>query len=219
MADKENIEKYTKNEEIANTIIHGIGILLAIASLVLMVVFAALKGTAWHVVGATVFGISLIIMYTFSTLYHGVKNRRAKDILEICDHSAIYFLIAGTYTPFTLVTLRGTMGWTLFGITWGLAIVGVIFKIFFVKKFMFISTLIYIGMGWLVVIGWNQLVENLPFWGIFWLVLGGILYTFGTIFYVWRKMKYHHALWHVFVLAGSISHVFSVLFYVIPIFK
>jgi hemolysin III len=111
------------------------------------------------------------------------------------------------------------MGWTLFGITWGLAIVGVFFKIFFVKKFMFISTLIYIGMGWLVVIGWNQLVENLPFWGLFWLVLGGILYTFGTIFYVWRKMKYHHALWHVFVLAGSISHVFSVLFYVIPIFK
>lgn len=219
MIDKENIERYTKGEEIANTIIHGIGILLSIASLVLMVVFAALKGTAWHVVGASLFGSSLIIMYTFSTLYHGITNRRAKDILEIFDHSAIYFLIAGTYTPFTLTTLRGPMGWTLFGITWGLAIFGVFFKMFFVKKFMFISTLIYIGMGWLVVIGWNQLVENLPFWGIFWLVLGGVLYTFGTIFYVWRKMKYHHALWHLFVLAGSICHVFSVLFYVIPIFK
>ncbi|MGM0640719.1 MAG: PAQR family membrane homeostasis protein TrhA [Thermotogota bacterium] len=219
MRDKLNIERYTKGEEIANTIIHGIGILISVAALVLMVVFSALKGTAWHIVGSTVFGISLIIMYTFSTLYHGVTNKRAKDILEILDHSAIYFLIAGTYTPFTLVTLRGPMGWSLFGIIWGLTIVGVFFKMYFVKKFMFISTLIYIGMGWIVVIGWNQLVENLPYWGIFWLVLGGILYTAGTIFYMWRSMKYHHALWHIFVLAGSISHVFSVLFYVIPIFK
>jgi len=219
MKDKVNEEKYTKGEEIANTIIHGIGILISVAALVLMVVFSALKGTAWHVVGSTVFGIALIIMYTFSTLYHGITNRKAKDILEILDHSAIYFLIAGTYTPFTLVTLKGPLGWALFGIIWGLTIVGVFFKMFFVKKFMFISTLIYIGMGWLVVIGWNQLVENLPYWGLFWLVLGGILYTAGTIFYVWRSMKYHHALWHVFVLAGSISHVFSVLFYVIPIYN
>ncbi|MDO7976890.1 hemolysin III family protein [Oceanotoga sp. DSM 15011] len=215
MFDFDNYEKFTKGEEIANSIIHGIGILFSLAALVLMIVFSSIKGDPWKIVSTTIFGSTLLIMYTSSTLYHALTNRKAKHIFEIFDHISIYLLIAGTYTPYTLVTLRGPLGWTIFGIVWGMAVLGILFKIFFLKKHVMLSTFIYILMGWMIIIGIKQIFLNLPFWGFIWLVIGGILYTIGTIFYIWRKFKYHHAVWHIFVLFGSFSHFISIFFYII----
>lgn len=202
---------FTKGEEIANAIIHGIGVLLSIAALVILIVFAALYGSAWHVVSFTLFGSSMVILYTSSTLLHSFPAGRAKDIFEILDHSSIYFFIAGTYTPFLLTAIKGPLGWTLFGIVWGLAIAGTIFKSFFVKRFLYTSTILYIVLGWLIVFAWRPLLENVPTQGVILLMIGGVLYSIGAIFYIWRGFYYHHALWHLFVLAGSIMHFFSVL--------
>ncbi|MDU0200288.1 PAQR family membrane homeostasis protein TrhA [Paenibacillus sp. MAH-36] len=207
--------EYSVQEEKANAISHGIGILLSCAALILLVVQACLHGDAWHIVSFSVFGVALITLYTCSTLLHSVKHPRLKDIFEVLDHSAIYVLIAGTYTPYLLVTLRGPLGWTFFGVIWGLALAGIVLKIFYVKRFILISTLCYILMGWLIVIAFKPLYMNLPFGGIVWLVVGGLLYTFGSIFYVWRRIPYHHAIWHIFVLAGSACHFVSIFGYVI----
>lgn len=215
MKDIENVEKFSIREEIANVVIHGIGALLSIVALVLLVVFSAINKQPWSIFSSIIYGSSLIILYSASTLYHSFQNKKVKELFEIFDHSAIYILIAGTYTPFALITLNGRLGWILFSVVWILAAIGILFKIFFVKKFMILSTLLYIAMGWLVVFAMGPLVENLDFWGLFWLVIGGVLYTFGTIFYIWRKIPYHHAIWHLIVLAGSICHFFSVFFYVI----
>ncbi|ABX31896.1 channel protein, hemolysin III family [Petrotoga mobilis SJ95] len=215
MKDLDNIEKFTTGEEVANAVIHGIGALLSIAALVLLVVFSAINGQPWSIFSSVIYGSSLIILYLSSTLYHSFQRKKIKDLFEIFDHSAIYILIAGTYTPFALITLSGRLGWIIFSVVWVLAAIGIIFKIFFVKRFRILSTILYIAMGWLVVFAMEPLVTNLDFWGVFWLVIGGILYTLGTIFYVWRKIPYHHALWHLIVLAGSICHFFSVFFYVI----
>ncbi|CAM3491468.1 PAQR family membrane homeostasis protein TrhA [Marinicrinis lubricantis] len=208
--------EYNLREEIANAISHGIGALLSIAALVLLIVYSSLYGDTWHVVSFTVFGASMVLLYLCSTLVHSLPKGKAKNVFEILDHSAIYVFIAGTYTPFLLVSLRGTLGWTLFGIICGLTIAGIIFKIFFVKKFIILSTLLYIAMGWMIVFGFEPLQANVPPAGIAWLVAGGVLYTVGSIFYVWRRVPYHHAIWHTFVLAGSICHFFSVLWYVLP---
>lgn len=215
MRDLENVEKFSIREEIANAVIHGIGALLSIVALVLLVVFSAINKQPWSIFSSIIYGSSLIILYSASTLYHSFQNKKVKELFEIFDHSAIYILIAGTYTPFALITLNGRLGWIIFSVVWILAAIGILFKIFFVKKFMILSTLLYIAMGWLVVFAMGPLVENLDFWGLFWLVIGGILYTLGTIFYIWRKIPYHHAIWHLIVLAGSICHFFSVFFYVI----
>lgn len=215
MKDIENVEKFSIREEIANVVIHGIGALLSIVALVLLVVFSAINKQPWSIFSSIIYGSSLIILYSASTLYHSFQNKKVKELFEIFDHSAIYILIAGTYTPFALITLNGRLGWILFSVVWILAAIGILFKIFFVKKFMILSTLLYIAMGWLVVFAMGPLVENLDFWGLFWLVIGGVLYTLGTIFYIWRKIPYHHAIWHLIVLAGSICHFFSVFFYVI----
>ncbi len=215
--DVENIERYDKAEEIANAVTHGIAGVFSIAALVLMIVFSAVKGTAAHVVGSAIFGSSLIILYTASTIYHALTHKKAKYVFEILDHSAIYILIAGTYTPFTLTALRGPVGWTLFGVIWGMAAIGIAFKAFFVRRFMVVSTLIYIAMGWTIIFVFSDLKANFHENGIFLLALGGVLYTVGTIFYMWRKMRFHHALWHLFVMAGSFCHVFSVMLYLIPV--
>jgi hemolysin III len=212
-----NIENYTIGEEIANAVTHGIGTLLAIAALVLLVIFSSIYGNAWYVVSFSIYGSSLVILYTMSTIYHALPRGKAKDIFEIFDHSSIFLLIAGTYTPFELITLRGSVGWTLFGITWGMAIIGILFKVFFVKKFVVLSTLIYIIMGWMIVFAIKPLFEKLPIDGIVFLVIGGIFYTLGTVFYIRRKMKYHHAVWHLFVIGGSAMHFFAILFYVLPL--
>lgn len=208
---------YTKKEEVVNAITHGIGILLSVTALVFLVMFAVQNGSTWHVVTFTIYGVTMILLFLSSTLVHSFPEGKLKDLFEIFDHAAIYLFIAGTYTPFTLIVINGALGWTLLGIVWGIAIVGIVFKSFFVKKFMFISTLLYVVMGWLIVIGWNPLVTTLPTAGITLLVAGGLLYTIGAIFYVWRGFTFHHAVWHLFVLAGSVSHFFAVLFYVTPI--
>ncbi|ENH96197.1 hemolysin III family channel protein [Gracilibacillus halophilus YIM-C55.5] len=206
--------EFSKKEEIANSVTHGIGMALSIAALVILIVAASLQGSVWHIVSFTLFGTTMVLLYTSSTLLHSLPKGKAKDVFEILDHSSIYFFIAGSYTPFLFVIIRGWEGWTLFGIVWALAIGGTIFKAFFVKRFLFVSTLLYVLMGWLIVFSWGPLVNNLHTNGVILLVVGGILYTVGAVFYVWRGFNYHHALWHVFVLAGSISHFFCILLYV-----
>ncbi|WP_093062254.1 hemolysin III family protein [Psychrobacillus sp. OK028] len=206
-----NTHIFSKREEIANAIIHGIGALFSIAALVILIVSSVMHGTAWHVVSFTLFGSSMVLLYLSSTLVHSFPAGRVKDFFEIMDHSAIYFFIAGTYTPFLFLAVKGALGWTLFGVVWGLAIGGTVFKAFFVKRFLHTSTLLYVVMGWLMVFGWKPLLENVSSQGLILLAIGGILYTVGAIFYVWRGFTYHHAVWHVFVLAASILHFFAVM--------
>ncbi|MFD2114852.1 hemolysin III family protein [Paenibacillus yanchengensis] len=208
--------RFSVREEIANAITHGIGALLSIAALVILIVFAALKGTAFHVVSFTIYGTSMLLLYTASTLVHSFPEGKAKRVFESLDHSFIYIFIAGTYTPILFHIVQGALGWTLFGIVWGVAIFGVVFKSFFPSKYLFTSTILYIAMGWAIVIAWKPLTNHLAPGGLALLVAGGILYTVGTIFYMWRSFRYHHAVWHLFVLAGSIVHFFAILFYILP---
>ncbi|WP_432664065.1 hemolysin III family protein [Wukongibacter baidiensis] len=208
----DNIENFTKGEEITNAILHGIGLGLAIAALCVLVVFAKIYGDIWYIVSFSIYGATLVLLYLSSTLYHSFPEGKVKNIFEICDHSAIYLLIAGTYTPLTLISLRGYVGWTIFGIVWGIALVGIIFKVFWVKKFVIFSTVLYIVMGWLIIFAIKPLIQAMNQTSIVLLVSGGALYTIGTVFYVWRRMKYHHAIWHLFVLGGSICHFFTILF-------
>lgn len=212
-----NTYTYSRREEVANAITHGIGAVLSVAALVLLIVFASMKGTTWHVVSFTIYGITMLLLYTNSTLLHSLREGKMKDLFEIFDHSCIYLFIAGSYTPFMLVALRGTLGWTLFGVIWGIALFGVLFKAFFTKRFLFMSTVFYIVMGWLITIAWNPLVATVPAGGMTLLFVGGLMYTLGTIFYVWRAFPYHHAIWHLFVLAGGILHFLAVLLYLTPV--
>ncbi|MBW4840308.1 MAG: hemolysin III family protein, partial [Paenibacillaceae bacterium] len=156
------------------------------------------------------------LLYLCSTLVHSFKEGKLKDLFEFFDHSSIYIYIAGTYTPFMLVAVRGPLGWSLFGTVWGIALLGVVFKAFFVKRFLFMSTIFYLIMGWLIVIAWGPLTVAMPHQGIVLLVAGGLAYTLGTIFYVWRGFPYHHAIWHLFVLGGSVTHFFAILLYLLP---
>ncbi|MFD2925344.1 PAQR family membrane homeostasis protein TrhA [Halobacillus naozhouensis] len=206
---------FSKREEIANAITHGVGAILSIAMLTLLIVFASLGGNAWEVVSVTIYGITMLVLYVSSTLVHSFPPGKVKDLFEIFDHSAIYLFIAGTYTPLLLVPLRGTLGWTLFGVVWGIAFAGVIFKIFFVKRFVVLSTVFYVLMGWLVVLVWEPLTKAVPSTGILLLVLGGLVYSVGAIFYVWRGFAYHHMVWHLLVLSGSILHFFTVFLYIL----
>jgi hemolysin III len=207
---------YTLGEEIAHAATHGLGVVLAIIGLTVLVARATLYGNTWHVVVSAIFGTTLVLMYAASTLYHSIPLPRAKRVLRIIDHSTIYFLIAGTYTPFTLVTLHGPWGWLLFGITWGLALAGVVFKIYATGRFEKLSLAIYLGMGWCIVIAIKPLWRTLEPGGLVLMALGGLSYTGGVAFYVWERLRYHHAIWHAFVLAGSVLQYFAVFFYVIP---
>ncbi|MFS0863276.1 hemolysin III family protein [Fredinandcohnia sp. 179-A 10B2 NHS] len=212
-----DVKPESLKEEIANAITHGLGVLLSIPALVLLIVFAVKYGDAWHVVSFTIFGTTMFLLYLFSTLLHSITHPKAKKVFAILDHSAIYLLIAGTYTPFVLITLRGWLGWTIFGIVWGLAIIGIVFKVFFVEKFMILSTVFYVLMGWLIIVGIKPIYESIGFNGFMLLLTGGILYTVGAVFYVWQKLPYNHAVWHGFVLAGSAAMYFCVLFYVLDV--
>jgi len=207
---------YPRAEEIANRLTHGLGALLGVAGLVLLVVASARHGTAWHVVSTAIFGTSLVLLYSASTAYHSVAGEGIRRLLRKFDHAAIFVLIAGTYTPFVLVTLRGPWGWSLFGVVWGLAVTGVTLKFWFAGRFRVVSTLIYLGMGWLVMIAIKPLMAALPAGGLKLLVAGGLCYTGGAVFYLWKRLPYHHAIWHLFVLAGSICHWAAVFFYVVP---
>jgi len=203
--------------EIANSVTHGIGTLMAMAGLVLLVVFAAIYGNAWHIVSFSIYGTTLVLLYLSSTLYHSTQEPRRKYILRIIDHSAIYLLIAGTYTPFMLVTLQGTRGWVMFGIIWFLALAGILYKMFFINRHVVISTLFYLAMGWMIMFSIGDLFRNLPQNGIILLGAGGLAYTLGMLFYAGRERLLMHAVWHLFVLGGSICHFFSILFYVLPL--
>lgn len=211
----EKTHTFSKGEEIANAITHGIGALLSIAALVLLIVFASIYGNAWHVVSFTIFGSTMLFMYSCSTMLHSLPEGKAKNVFEILDHSSIYYFIAGTYTPFLFITIDGWISWLLFGIVWSLAIAGTIFKSFFVKKYVITSTMLYVIMGWLIVFAWKPLSENLASNGLLFLVIGGVLYTVGSIFYMWKGFKFHHAIWHLFVIAGSAMHFFSVLLFLV----
>ena len=209
-------EVYHPAEELANRLTHGIGAVLSVAGLVLMVVYSALYGDAWIVTSTAIFGASLVILYTASTLYHTFKSDRMRRFFQKLDHSAIFLLIAGTYTPFTLGPLRGGWGWTLFGIVWGFAVVGVVLKLFFAGKADVLSTIAYLVMGWLVVIAIKPLVAALPPGALWWLIGGGLSYSLGTIFYLWEKLPFNHAVWHLWVLGGSVCHWIAVFGYLVP---
>lgn len=208
--------RYTRGEELANAITHGIGIALSIAGLALLVTMASLYGDAWHVVSGAIFGATLVLLYTASTLYHSFRQPDAKRLLRKFDHAGIFLLIAGTYTPFLLVSLRGAWGWSLFGVVWGLGLVGVALKFWLAGRFNLLSTLVYLGMGWIVLIALRPMLEAVPPGGLWLLLAGGLCYTGGTIFYLWKRLPYHHAVWHLFVLAGSICHWVSIYGYLVP---
>ena len=211
-----NATKYPKTEEILNVITHGLGFLLSIAALVLLVVFAALRGNVWHIVSFSIYGVSLVVLYLASTLYHMSKKQSLRNKLNIFDHASIYVLIAGTYTPFLLVTLHGTWGWSLLAVIWGLAIGGVVLKILFIGKYDLVSALLYVLMGWLIIVAIKPLNAHLATGGLWWLLGGGISYSVGAVFYILNKMPYNHAIFHIWVLLGSLAHFIAVFFYVLP---
>lgn len=208
-----------KTAELANSLTHGLGATLGAIALILMVFQASLYGTARHIVGAAVFGAALVLLYTMSTLYHAFRGPRVKRVFKILDHSAIYVLIAGTYTPFCLSTLQGAWGWSLFGMIWSLALLGISFKTVFTGRFEIFSTIVYLAMGWMVMIAAGPLWRLLPRGGLYWLMGGGLFYTLGVGFYSWKNLRFHHAIWHLFVLGGSLCHVAAVMGFVIPLPK
>ena len=215
MTKNKHLTYYPTTEEKINILTHGLGLLLSIAALVLLVIHASTHGTARHIVSFTIFGASLILLYSASTLYHYSQKPDIRRKLNILDHASIYVLIAGTYTPFTLITLKGWLGWTIFGITWGIAIIGVFFKLFYTGRFDKISTIAYVAMGWIIIFAVKPLIENLPLNGLYWLLAGGIFYTIGAVLYSVKKIKFNHAIFHVFVLLGSFSHFMAIYFYVL----
>jgi len=216
MKDIEGIKYYSSVEEKTNIISHAIGFILGIVALVLLVTYASLYGNVWHIVSFSIFGTSLIILFAASTFYHSAKKPELRSRLRILDHASIYILIAGTYTPFTLVTLNGPIGWSIFGTAWGLALTGIILKLFFTGKYKLISTLMYIFMGWIIVFAIKPVINNLSLEGLLWLFAGGTAYTIGAILYSIKKIKFNHAIFHMFVLIGSSCHFVSVFFYVLP---
>ncbi|NIM01681.1 MAG: hemolysin III family protein [Acidobacteria bacterium] len=203
--------------ELANGITHGVGFVLSQLGLVALVIVAVARGSARHVVACSIYGATLVLLYLASTLYHSVRAPRAKRILRLIDHISIYLLIAGTYTPFTLVTLRGGWGWSLFGVIWGLALVGTVFKLFVPPgRWEAVSMVLYLAMGWLAIVAFRPLQDSLATAGMVWVFAGGLAYTIGVVFYFWESILHHHAIWHIFVMLGSACHFFAVMFYVLP---
>ena len=209
--------RYSAAEEIANGVTHGLGIVFSVAGLAILTAFASVFGTVWHIVACSIYGVTQILMYTASTLYHSIPVPRAKKFLRLLDHSAIYLLIAGTYTPFALVNLRGPWGWSILIAIWGLAIAGIALQSKLIRLNRLVTALPYVAMGWVAVIAVKPLLEAVAPGGLWLLVMGGLAYTAGTIFYVWKRLPFHHAIWHGFVLLGSVLHFFAILFYVIPL--
>jgi len=217
MSKPKTTKIYSALEEKLNVISHGIGFVLSVIALVLLIVRSSLYGNAYHIVSFTIFGSSLVVLYMASTLYHNAKKEKVRNRLNIFDHASIYVLIAGTYTPYVLVSLNGVVGWTLFGVTWGAAVLGVTLKLFFIGKYEKLSTVLYVLMGWIIIIAIKPLTENLSPEGLFWLFSGGIFYTIGAVSFSFKKLKLNHAIFHLFVLLGSISHFISIYFYVLPL--
>lgn len=211
-----NTKNYSLGEEIANSITHGIGTLLALTGLIVLISTAANHGNSWHIVSSSIFGTTLILLYLASTLYHSIPAQPVKKVLRLLDHAAIYLLIAGTYTPFLLVNLRGPWGWSLFALVWAIALTGIILKITPLGHKRGLSLSLYLILGWIILIAIKPLINYLDPGGIRLLVAGGLAYTGGVVFYIWKRLPYNHAIWHLFVLTGSCLHFFAVLFYVIP---
>lgn len=210
-------QQHYRITQIANTLTPAVGWLLSLPGLTALLYQAMHHGTAWHVVSCTIYGASLVISYALFTLYHIFKyHPRWGDLFKILDHSTIYLLIAGTYTPFTLVYLRGNWGWTLFSAVWGMTILGIAFKIFFVHRFKILAPLLYLFMGWLLIFAIKPAVALIPAGGIRLLLAGGLFYSIGLIFYAWKRLPLHHAVWHLFVLSGSVCHYLAVYWHVIP---
>ena len=212
-----SIPRYSLREDFANSIIHGVGFILSIIGMCVLIAFASIYGNAWHVISCSIYGSTLVFLYTASTLYHSIQLAKAKRVLRVLDHSTIFLLIAGTYTPFTLVNLRGPWGWSLFGVIWALAVIGILFQTTMLRKGAVVSVAFYVTMGWVVVVAIKPMLSLVDTGGLVLLLLGGVAYTTGVVFYLWRQMPYNHAIWHVFVLAGSALHFFSILLYVIPL--
>lgn len=210
---KEDITKrYTLGEEIFNAVSHGTGGLLAIAGTVVLIVAAAIYSDAWGVVSSAIYGASMIILYTMSTLYHAITNKKAKTFFRIMDHNTIFFLIAGTYTPYTLVPLRGALGWTLFGIIWGAAIIGIVFNSISLEKARKLSLVCYVAMGWAIIFAIKPMIQSVPKISLIFLLIGGVFYTAGIVFYAIKRIKYFHSVWHLFTIGGTVFHYFSILF-------
>jgi hemolysin III len=206
---------YKLGDILANAITHGIGAVFAVAGAVYLIA-ASTRGTVWLVVSCSVFSGTLVLVYICSTLYHSLVRTRARHVFQVLDHSSIYLLIAGTYTPFTLIALRGRLGWFIFGVVWSLAIAGVVFKSFAVARFAVASAAVYLFQGWFIVIAARPLLHAIGWHGMIWLGAGGLAYTLGIVFFALDRLRYFHAAWHVFVLAGSVAHYFAILFYVVP---
>ncbi|TAL71595.1 MAG: hemolysin III family protein [Rhodanobacter sp.] len=211
------LPRYRRGDELASCVLHGIGIVLSIGGLTTLVAFAALHGGARAVTASAVYGATLILLYTASTLYHAIPLMRAKPVLRTLDHIAIYLLIAGTYTPFTLMALSGAWGWGLFAAVWTLAVVGSVLELGWFRRYRSLAVLLYVGMGWIGMLAFKPLAAELQTGGMTLLIAGGLAYTLGVPFYLWRRLPFQHALWHAFVLAGSVLHYFAVLFYVLPV--
>ena len=214
-----NARRQTRGEEIANTITHVVGSHLGAAMLALVVWAGAASGTsvAWKVTSGAIFGASMILLYSVSSAYHAVTNERAKAVLHVMDHSAIFFLIAGSYTPFCLVSLRTghpVLAWSIFGVEWGATLIGIIFKVWTTGRFRVISTIAYVVMGWAALLAIAPLMRALNGLGVMWLATGGGLYTLGCVFYLWKSLPYAHMVWHLFVLAGTICHFFCIFWHV-----
>ena len=208
-------KRYTLGEEIFSSVTHGIGSLLAIGGTAVLIVLAAIYSDAWSVVGCAIFGASLIVLYCMSTLYHAITNPKAKSFFRIMDHNTIFFLIAGTYTPITISILRGAIGWVLFGIVWGAAVLGIVLNSIDLEKFRKPSVVCYIAMGWVIIFAVKPLMDAMNSTSLWLLIGGGVFYTVGVIFYAIKKVRYFHSIWHIFTLLGSVCHYFSILLAII----
>ena len=215
MSDTDEIKHYSPQEESLNILSHSIGLVLSVIALVLLLTRAASKGTALEIISAGIFGASLIALYGASTVYHRATVPSVRARLRVLDHATIYLLIAGTYTPFTLITLNGVVGWTIFSVSWGMAITGIALKLFFTGRFSLLSTLMYVFMGWIIIFAIKPLIDSLSTAGLIWLGVGGLSYTVGAIVYSIKKIPFNHATFHLFVLAGSFCHFISVYYYVL----
>jgi len=204
-----------RKQEIANSLTHGASAIISLAGLAVLVVFASLYGSVWHVVSVSIYGATLVLLFSASTLYHSVRSVRVKEFFHVLDHASIFLLIAGTYTPITLVAMRGVWGWSLFGCVWGLSLLGIILKVFFTGRFKIVSTLLYVGVGWVAVVAIRPIIQQVPLPSVILIVVGGVVYTLGVIFYLMKKMPYNHAIWHLFVFAAAACHYVAIMQFVL----
>ncbi len=211
------LTRYSLHEEIANSITHGIGVIFSIAGLGVLASFASVFGSVWHIVSCSIYSGTMIVLYSVSTLYHSIPGRKTKSVFRVLDHSSIFLLIAGTYTPITLVCLRGPLGWSIFGTIWGLAVLGILLEIFLPKKWRPIIIGLYIVMGWTILVAVQPMLSAIAPGGLWLLLIGGLCYTAGVPFYAWRSLPFNHAIWHMFVLGGTVFQFFSILLYVVPV--